>query len=68
LLLTNNVALDGRRLRVEKAKVNRTLFIAKMNRSLTNVVSSPHTTHTTHDTTNDTTHTIHTTHTRSTDP
>lgn len=37
LLLTNNVALDGRRLRVEKAKVNRTLFIAKMNRSLTNV-------------------------------
>lgn len=28
--------LDGRRLRIEKAKVNRTLFIAKLDRSLTN--------------------------------
>jgi hypothetical protein len=36
--MINNVSLDGRRLRVEKAKVNRTLFIAKMNRSITNLV------------------------------
>jgi RNA recognition motif-containing protein len=38
LVMINNVSLDGRRLRVEKAKVNRTLFIAKMNRSITNLV------------------------------
>jgi RNA recognition motif-containing protein len=30
----NNAMLDGRRLRVEKAKVNRTLFIAKMDRAM----------------------------------
>ncbi len=35
---SNNAVLDGRRLRIEKAKVNRTLFIAKMSRSITNQV------------------------------
>ncbi|KAL6045493.1 Meiotic activator RIM4, partial [Balamuthia mandrillaris] len=35
LLSSNDQVLQGRRLRVEKAKVNRTLFIAKMSRSLT---------------------------------
>lgn len=30
--------LDGKRLRVERAKVNRTLFIAKLSRNLTNSV------------------------------
>jgi len=36
LQYTNSILLDGRRLRVEKAKVNRTLFIAKMSRNLNN--------------------------------
>jgi hypothetical protein len=36
----NNAELCGRRLRVEKAKVNRTLFIAKMSKNLTNQVRS----------------------------
>eukprot|EP00010_Vexillifera_abyssalis_P006674 CAMPEP_0201548812 /NCGR_PEP_ID=MMETSP0173_2-20130828/5316_1 /ASSEMBLY_ACC=CAM_ASM_000268 /TAXON_ID=218659 /ORGANISM="Vexillifera sp., Strain DIVA3 564/2" /LENGTH=552 /DNA_ID=CAMNT_0047958291 /DNA_START=81 /DNA_END=1739 /DNA_ORIENTATION=+ len=33
---THGKKFDGRRLRVEKAKVNRTLFLAKMSRTLTN--------------------------------
>ncbi len=42
--LKSNKLFEGKRLRVERAKVNRTLFIAKLNRNTTNsVISSlPH--------------------------
>jgi RNA recognition motif-containing protein len=36
LIATHGQILDGRRLRVEKARVNRTLFIAKIDRGFTN--------------------------------
>jgi RNA recognition motif-containing protein len=38
IAMTQNYPLDGRKLRVEKAKVNRTLFIAKFSPSMTNKV------------------------------
>jgi RNA recognition motif-containing protein len=36
IAMTQDFTLDGRKLRVEKAKVNRTLFLAKFSRLLTN--------------------------------
>jgi hypothetical protein len=38
--MAQTCTLDGRKLRIEKAKVNRTLFVAKLNHLMTNQVTS----------------------------